>query len=274
MKKTIFITGASSGIGEATANYFAEQGWNVAATMRSVDVSKENLKSPGILRYALDVHDTASIQMAVEAAIKDFGEIDVLFNNAGYALAGPFEAFSPEEVQHQFNTNVFGIMNVTRAILPYFRNQRSGVILNTTSSGGIITFPLYSLYNSTKWAIEGFMESLQFELKAFNIRVKNIEPGTVKSEFTSNIDFKSHKAYDAYAQKVQQNTLAGYKNAPTPDVVAKVVYKAANDESYRLRYPGTPQAGFIFFMRRLLPFKWYNSMITRSMEKEAKIGKQ
>ncbi len=274
MKKTIFITGASSGIGEATANYFAEQGWNVAATMRSVDVSKENLKSPGILRYALDVHDTASIQMAIEAAIKDFGEIDVLFNNAGYALAGPFEAFSHEEVQHQFNTNVFGVMNVTRAILPYFRNQRSGVILNTTSSGGIITFPLYSLYNSTKWAVEGFMESLQFELKAFNIRVKNIEPGTVKSEFASNIDFKSHKAYDAYAQNVQRNTLAGYKNAPTPDVVAKVVYKAANDKSYRLRYTGTPQAGFIFFMRRLLPFKWYNSMITRSMEKEAKIGKQ
>jgi NADP-dependent 3-hydroxy acid dehydrogenase YdfG len=268
MKKTIFITGASSGIGEVTAKYFANQGWNVAATMRSVNTDHPLLKFANLRSYELNVNDTLSIKTAIASAIKDFGKIDVLFNNAGYSLAGPFEAFRPEEVQSQFNTNVFGVMNVTRAILPYFRHRMAGKILNTTSSGGIITFPLYSLYNSSKWAIEGFMESLQFEVKPFNIYIKNIEPATVKSEFTNNIIFTSHTAYDAYAHKVQSNTLKGYHNAPTPDVVAKVVFKAANDKNYRLRYPGTPQAGVVFFLRRILPFKWYNAMISNSMEKD------
>jgi NADP-dependent 3-hydroxy acid dehydrogenase YdfG len=268
MKKTIFITGASSGIGEATARHFANQGWNVAATMRRVTTDHPLLKIANIRIYELDVSDTSSIKTAIDSAIKDFRKIDVVFNNAGYSLAGPFEAFTPEEVQSQFNTNVFGVMNVTRAILPYFRDQMGGKILNTTSSGGIITFPLYSLYNSTKWAIEGFMESLQFEVKPFNIYIKNIEPATVKSEFTNNIIFTSHAAYDTYAHKVQSNTLKGYQNAPTPDVVAKVVFRAANDRNYTLRYPGTPQAGFIFFLRRILPFKWYNAMISSSMEKD------
>ena len=269
MKKTILITGASTGMGEATAKLFAANGWNVAATMRDLKQGAELAKIEGIRIYVLDVQDTESIKLAIETAVADFGDIDVLYNNAGYALAGPFEAFSPEDIQKQFNTNVFGVMNVTRAILPYFRLKKGGTILNTTSSGGIITFPLYSLYNSTKWAVEGFMESLQFELKQFNIKVKNIEPGTVKSEFENSIKFTSMKEYDTYAQKVQKNTLAGYKNAPTADVVAKIAYKAANDKSYRLRYTGTKQAGFVFFLRWLLPYKWYNGMITNSMEKES-----
>ncbi len=270
MKKTILITGASTGMGEATAKLFAANGWNVAATMRDLKQGAELSKIDGIKTYVLDVQNTESIDLAIKSAIADFGTIDVLYNNAGYALAGPFEAFSAADVQKQFDTNVFGVMNVTRAILPHFRAKNSGTILNTTSSGGIITFPLYSLYNSTKWAVEGFMEALQFELKSFNIKIKNIEPGTVKSEFEKNINFTTHPAYDAYAKKVQKNTLDGYKNAPTADVVAKVAFKAANDDNYRLRYAGTQQAGFVFFLRWLLPFKWYNGMITSSMEKEIK----
>ena len=267
MKKTILITGASTGIGKATAELFAANGWNVAATMRDLKQGAELAKTKGIKTYVLNVQDAASIKLAIESAISDFGTIDVLYNNAGYALAGPFEAFSTEDIQKQFNTNVFGVMNVTRELLPHFRARKSGTILNTTSSGGIITFPLYSLYNSTKWALEGFMESLQFELKPFNIRVKNIEPGTVKSEFENSIKFTTMEDYNTYAQKVQKNTLAGYKNAPAADVVANIAFKAANDRSYRLRYAGTQQAVFIFFLRWLLPFKLYNAIITSSMEK-------
>lgn len=271
-KKTILITGASTGMGKATAIYFAQQGWNVAATMR--EVSKEQTSDfeqyPSIALFKLDVTDNESIKTAIADVLQKFSRIDVLYNNAGYALAGAFEATTDEQVRKQFETNLFGVMNVTRAILPHFRSQRSGIILNTTSSGGILTFPLYSVYNSTKWALEGFMEALQYELKEFNIVIKNIEPGTVKSEFVNNIKFISNADYDNYAKKVQHNTLAGYKNAPTPDVVAKVVFKAATDNRQKLRYPATPQAKSAFRLRWLLPLKLFNKFVAGGVEKEVK----
>lgn len=194
----------------------------------------------------------------------------VLYNNAGYALAGAFEATTDEQVRKQFETNLFGVMNVTRAFLPHFRNKKKGIIINTTSSGGILTFPLYSVYNSSKWALEGFMEALQFEVKPFNISIKNIEPGTVKSGFTDNISFVSNPDYDSYAKKVQHNTLASYKNAPTPDVVAKTVFKAATDNHFKLRYPATLQAKLAFFFRWLLPLNVFNKMVSAPVEKEIK----
>jgi NADP-dependent 3-hydroxy acid dehydrogenase YdfG len=267
--KTIFITGASSGIGQETAKYFAEKGWNVAATMRKVTEVNELLKYPNIKLYTLDVQDEQSIHLALEAALRDFGQIDVLYNNAGYALAGAFEALSQEQIQHQFATNVFGVMNMTRAILPHFRAKRNGVIINTTSSGGIITFPLYSIYNSTKWAVEGFMESLQFELKQFNIKIRNIEPATIRSNFEGSINFVSNPDYDSYAKKVQHNILASYKNSPTAAIVAPVVFKAANSSSNKLRYP-VGQARLAFFMRWLLPLNVFKNVVASGVEKEIK----
>ncbi len=268
--KTIVITGASSGIGKATAIYFAQKGWNVAATMRKTDNIKEFAPYPSIVSFQLDVTNVESINAAVSKIMKTFPGIDVLYNNAGYALAGAFEATTDEQVKKQFETNLFGVMNVTRAFLPYFRKRKNGIILNTTSSGGILTFPLYSVYNSTKWALEGFMEALQFELKPFNIIIKNIEPGSVKSEFTDNISFASNADYDSYAKKVQHNTLAAYKNAPTPDVVAKNVFTAATDGRFKLRYPATSQAKMAFFFRWLLPLRTFNKMVSTPVEKEIK----
>jgi NADP-dependent 3-hydroxy acid dehydrogenase YdfG len=268
--KTIVITGASSGIGKATAIYFAKKGWSVAATMRKTDNINDFVPFPSIVPFKLDVTNPESIKNAVSQILQTFPEIDVLYNNAGYALAGAFEATTDEQVRKQFETNLFGVMNVTRALLPHFRNKKKGIILNTTSSGGILTFPLYSIYNSTKWALEGFMEALQFEVKPFNITIKNIEPGTVKSEFTDNISFVSNADYDNYAKKVQYNTLAGYKNAPTPDVVAKTVFKAATDNRSKLRYPATPQAKFAFFFRWLLPLHLFNKMVSAPVDKELK----
>lgn len=142
------------------------------------------------------------------------------------------------------------------------------MILNTTSSGGIFTFPLYSIYNSTKWALEGFMEALQFELKNFNIVIKNLEPAHVKSEFTDNISLVTHPDYEKYTFTVQHNLINSYQKAPMPEVVAKVAFKAATDNRVKLRYPATPQAKFAFFLRWLLPLATFNKIISKPLEKE------
>jgi NADP-dependent 3-hydroxy acid dehydrogenase YdfG len=269
-KKVILITGASSGIGKATAIYFANKGWNVAATMRNPNVMVDFEPYANIKLFKLDVVNFENVMTSVNEVLQTYGTIDVLFNNAGYALAGAFEATSDADVRKQFETNVFGVMNVTRAVLPHFRQKKSGIILNTTSSGGIFTFPLYSTYNSTKFALEGFMEALQYELKPFNITVKNIEPASVKSEFTENISFVSSSEYADYSATVQRNMINSYKNAPAADVVAKVAFKAATDNKFKLRYPATTQAKFAFFMRWLLPLKTFNKLMANSMEKDIK----
>jgi NADP-dependent 3-hydroxy acid dehydrogenase YdfG len=266
-KKVILITGASSGIGKATAIYFANKGWNVAATMRNPDAVKDFTRYANINLFKLDVVDFENVVASIDEILQTYGTIDVLFNNAGYALAGAFEATSDGDVRKQFETNVFGVMNVTRAVLPHFRQKKAGIILNTTSSGGIFTFPLYSIYNSTKFALEGFMEALQYELKPFNITIKNLEPAAVKSEFTENISFVSSPEYADYSATVQRNMIDSYKNAPAADVVATVAYQAATDNKFKLRYPATPQAKFAFFMRWLLPLKTFNRIMANSMEK-------
>jgi NADP-dependent 3-hydroxy acid dehydrogenase YdfG len=270
MAKTILITGASTGIGKLTAIHFAQNGWNVAATMRTVEKGKDLLQYANIKLFSLDVMNEASIQQAITDTITAFGEIDVIFNNAGYALVGAFEAMTQEQIKKQFDTNVFGVMNVTKAILPHFRAKKQGMIINTTSMGGLITFPLYSVYHGTKWALEGFMESLQFELKQFNIKVKNIEPGAIKTEFENAIDFVSTEAYDNYAKQAHANMLDSYKKAPTGEVVAKKVWQAANDNSYRLRYAVGGQGPVLLFMRWLLPLSWFQKMVSSIVEKGIK----
>jgi len=267
-KKVILITGASSGIGMASAIFFAKQGWYVAATMRNRKSLNEFEDYPNIKTFELDVTSVDSVSIALEKVLKTFIKIDVLFNNAGYALAGPFEAIADKEVRKQFETNLFGVMNVTRAVLPHFRAQKSGMILNTTSSGGNFTFPLYSIYNSSKWALEGFMEALQYELTPFNIVIKNLAPGSVKSEFTKSTSFISNSDYDNYANKVQSNMIASYQKAPAADTVAKVAFKAATDNRAKLRYPATIQARMGFFLRWLLPLHTFNKMIAAPLEKD------
>jgi NAD(P)-dependent dehydrogenase (short-subunit alcohol dehydrogenase family) len=182
--KTVLITGASSGIGLETALYFHARGWNVIATMRNPEKRRTLLHEKGLPDLVhLDVMDGDSIRVAIGHALDKYQKIDVLVNNAGYAIYGPFESTTLEQIQRQFNTNVFGLMEVTRQLLPHFRQQRSGVLINVTSMGGRIGFPLYTIYNSTKWALEGFSEALQYELKPLNIKVKVIEPGVIKTDF-------------------------------------------------------------------------------------------
>jgi NAD(P)-dependent dehydrogenase (short-subunit alcohol dehydrogenase family) len=271
MKKTILITGTSSGIGKTTVRYFSARGWNVAATMRNPAKETELGQLPGVKLYRLDVMDEASIREAVSAAIRDFGGIDVVVNNAGYGAVGIFEAASPEQIRRQFDTNVFGVMNVIRAILPHFREKRNGTIINITSMGGRITFPLYSVYHGTKWALEGFAESLQFELRPFNIKVKNVEPGAIKTDFYDrSMDLfrkEGLTAYDRYEQVVFPNTQQEGESAPGPEIVAKTVFKAANSSGFRLRYPASFMSKLLLFMRGILPLSWFNGLVRMQVEK-------
>jgi len=272
MKKTILVTGASSGIGKATVKYFAERNWNVAATMRKPENETELHKLPNVKIYKLDVMDDTSIKSAIDGAINDFGTLDVVLNNAGYGAVGPFEAASKEQVQRQFDTNVFGVMNVTRAILPYFRQRKDGIIINVSSMGGRITFPIYSLYHGTKWAVEGFTEALQFELKQFGIRVKLIEPGAIKTDFYDrSMDvFKKEglTEYDAYVNLTMPNMQKAGADAPGPEVVAQKIFKAATDGSKRLRYPVGNQAPFLLWFRSHFPESWFYAVVRMVVEKK------
>ncbi len=266
MAQTILITGTSSGIGKATVVYFAEHGWQVAATIRSPEKQTEFSQYPNVKTYRLDVTDPASIKTAVTSALADFKQIDVLVNNAGFSVFGAFESATDLEVQEQLNTNLVGVMNVTRAILPHFRERRAGRLIAITSIGGLAAFPLFTLYHASKWAVEGFMESLHYELEPFNIKVKIVEPGAVATHFTQNTQIsKSGIAdYDAYVEKVKQSLLNSNPASYDPPLrVAQMIMRAATDRSNRLRYP-VGNATLVLALRRLLPLAWFHRIVKSS----------
>lgn len=238
--KTILITGASSGIGKATAKKFSNEGWNVIATMRSPEKEVELKNSNTILVTKLEVTDMNSIQKAIEAGIGKFGKIDALMNNAGFGTFGAFETATQHQVEQLFNVNVYGYMNVTRAILPHFRANGKGTLLNVSSQGGRITFPTCSLYHATKFAIEGFTESLSYELISENIEVKIIEPGATDTSFVGSANMGGNDSIKNY-QKFDKTALETYsilneKSQSTTEEIADVILEAAEDKSGRLRY--------------------------------------
>jgi NADP-dependent 3-hydroxy acid dehydrogenase YdfG len=261
MKRTVLITGSSSGIGRATAFYFQQKGWNVAATMRSPEKETELNQLPNVICPKLDVTDINSIQQAVESTLQKFGKIDAVVNNAGYAVLGPFEAATQEQIQQQFDVNVFGVMNVTRAILPHFRAQKSGNIVNVASAASHIPVPLYSLYCGTKWAIAGYSEALQFELAPFNIRVKVIEPGAIKTDFMyRSLDQAKQEgltAYDAFSENTMRKIYKFERQGAKPSKVARTIYRASKSRRYKVFYPTPFSAHAVLFLRRLLPGTWY-----------------
>jgi NAD(P)-dependent dehydrogenase (short-subunit alcohol dehydrogenase family) len=183
MSQTVMITGASTGIGKASAILFADRGWNVVATMRNPEDGADLADRDGVLVTRLDLLDSGSIEAAVSAGLERFGGIDVLLNNAGYGAYRPLEATPMPVLRRQFDVNVFGLVQTTQAVLPTMRAQRSGVIVNVSSIGGRMTYPLGSLYHGSKWAVEGLSEALHYELSALGIRVKIVEPGGVNTDF-------------------------------------------------------------------------------------------
>ena len=242
MKKTIFITGASSGIGKATSLLFASKGWNVVATMRSPEKETELSLLNGILLLEADVTDITSISKAMDQGIKKFGQIDVLLNNAGYGQQGIFEAVSPEKIRQQFEVNVFGLMETTRAILPHFRSKKTGTVINITSGVGRVTVPLVSIYAASKFAVEGFSESLSYELESQNIKVKIVEPGYIATPFYQRA--KAEFAFDPQLEGYQKfqgdmstlfTSFESMETAVAEDVAA-TVFLAATDGTHHLRY--------------------------------------
>ena len=269
MSRTILITGSSSGIGRATAEHFQQKGWNVVATMRTPEKAAAWAQQHNLTLARLDVTDTASIRQAITETLAQFGSIDAIVNNAGYGLVGPFEASTPEQVERQFATNVTGLMNVTREIIPHFREHCNGVIINVASMGGRITFPLYSVYHGTKWAVEGFTEALLYELQPFNVRVKIIEPGPIKTDFYDrSMDLMKKPgltAYDPFIAKAMPNMNKAGENAPGPEIVAKTIYRAATDGSWKLRYQANTMG--LLTLRRLLPTGLFMSIVRSQVVK-------
>ena len=266
MKKTMLITGASSGIGKATAVYFHEHGWNIAATMRRPEVEQDLTVLTNLACLQLDVTDRSSIQRAITATQARFGAIDVLVNNAAYNLTGPFEGAAPEQIQALYDVDVFGVMNVTREILPHFRERRRGTIINVTSLGGLIGMPLSSFYASAKWAVEGFSESLRFELRKLGIHVKIVEPGGVNTRFAANTIIVRKHLVPSYEETLEKR-LAAYEkrrqNLSDPKVIARVIFQAAEDQNDRLRYLAGNDAKVFWFLRNVLPFRLFTALLGR-----------
>jgi NAD(P)-dependent dehydrogenase (short-subunit alcohol dehydrogenase family) len=238
---TVLITGCSSGYGLETARHFLAKGWNVIATMRT---PREDLlpRSDRLLVIALDVTEPERIAAAIERS----GQIDVLVNNAGVGLLGAFEATPMATVREVFETNAFGAMAMTQAVLPQFRARRSGVIVNVTSSATLAPMPLVAVYTASKLAIEGFTASLAFELEEFGVRVKLVEPGYGPStNFTSNgrarMEGLIPREYAPFAERIFSSL--GQPAAVTrPIDVAEAVWRAANDATGTLRFPAGPDA--------------------------------
>lgn len=239
MSKTILITGSSSGIGRATALFFQKQGWNVVATMRSPGKEAELADLDNVLLARLDVTEPGSIQPAVSAGLERFGRIDVLLNNAGFGAYGPLEATPIENIRREFDTNVIGGLAVTKALLPHFRTNRDGVIVNIASIGGRFAYPLGALYHGSKFAVEGLSEALSYEAAAIGVRVKIIEPGMVATGFGDALDFSNDESLTEYQDMVGK-LMAGFgaaqAGASPAEAVAEVVYQAATDGTDQLRY--------------------------------------
>lgn len=251
MKKTIFITGASSGLGKATAKLFAARGWNVIATMRNPDQEIELNKIAGITLLSLDVTNIKQIETAVTKAIS-IAHVDVVFNNAGYGLAGPFEGTTDAQITQQINTNLLGVMRVTKAFIPFFRERGAGIFITTTSIGGLVAFPFNSVYHATKWGLEGWSESLAFELNKFGIEVKTVSPGGISTDFASrSLVLSEHPAYTKLLDKALQAFMdpKRRKSHSTAEQIAEVVFTAATDGKKILRYVAGPDAIALYAQR-------------------------
>lgn len=253
-RRTVLITGASTGLGRAAALLFRDQGWNVIATMRSP------IPIEGCLVLPLDVVDPASVERTVNEGIARFGQIDVVINNAGYGLFAVFETVSDAKVRELFEVNVFGVMNVTRAVLPHFRARKRGVFVNVSSGAGAFVLPTASLYSASKFALEAFSEGLAYEAAAFGVKVKIIEPGGVATSFGERAGKEAAASaavpgYDAFFEQVgpvfaRLHADAEADASATPEKVARIMFDAATDDTDQLRYVATDAIRDLVELRR------------------------
>lgn len=235
--KTIFITGTSSGLGKAAVHLFHSRGWNVIATMRNTDKGKDFEDLERVTVLPLDITDPEQIKTAVAKAVA-LGDVDVVVNNAAYGAIGPLESVSNEELLKQIDTNLLGAIRVTQAFIPHFREKKSGLFINVSSMAGFLTFPFASLYHAVKYGIEGWSEGMSYELSPFNIGIKTVAPGSIKTEFANNAAVTSADAYqgamDNYMKNLSKPELSA--NGSTAEQIAEVVYEAVTDGKHKLHY--------------------------------------
>ncbi len=268
------ITGCSTGIGFETALFLARKGHRVFATMRNLEKAgplREASKGLDLEAFPLDVDKPASVKKAVAAALKGAGRIDVLVNNAGWGAFGALEEFSDAEIQSQYETNVFGLLRVTREVLPLMRRQKRGRILHIGSLAGKMSFAGIGLYCSTKHAVEAATESLRLEARPFNIEVAVVEPGNIRTPFKTNRRIAKVLGEDgsAYRKPLEKVLRAGNNpppSTPGPEKVAAVVWKALRAEPMACRYPVGTDAVWLPFLRRFMPDSLFDRVLRRRYE--------
>jgi NAD(P)-dependent dehydrogenase (short-subunit alcohol dehydrogenase family) len=271
MNKTILITGCSTGIGRMTAKYFQSKGWNVAATVRSKPDQDVELNAlDNVLVVPLDVTKEQTIKEAVNKTIERFGKIDVLLNNAGYGSYGILEATTEKAIRMQFDVNVIGTLLVSKNVIPFMRKEGQGTIINVSSMGGKISFPLGTLYHGSKFAVEGMSEALFFELEAIGIKVKMIEPGMIRTNFEETVMKNlaidpGMTEYSEFFQKVMTGIQQAGNNSSEPIVVAEKIYEAATDGKSQLRYIAGADAEQIIAMRKELDDDSYLGVIKQQI---------
>jgi NAD(P)-dependent dehydrogenase (short-subunit alcohol dehydrogenase family) len=260
--KTIFITGASTGLGKATAILFQQKGWKVIATMRQPENGTELSKLENVTLLPLDVTNLEQIKATAQEAIAQ--SVDVVFNNAGYGLVGPMEAISDDKIVKQLNTNLLGVLRVTQAFIPYFKEKKEGAFITTTSMGGLFAFPLGSVYHATKFALEGWSESLSFEMSLFNIVVKTVAPGGIATDFAGrSIDAPSHPDYEEATKKLW--ALFDADNFSTAEQIADVVYEAATDGKNQVRYVAGADANALYARRNEIGYEAFRKEMGKNI---------
>jgi NAD(P)-dependent dehydrogenase (short-subunit alcohol dehydrogenase family) len=249
--KVVIVTGVSSGIGRVTAEKFAKQGHQVFGTVRNISKA---IPLPGVQFVEMDVSDDASVQRGIQSVIDRAKRIDVLVNNAGVAMVGAAEETSMDEAKWMFETNVFGILRTSKAVLPHMRVQRSGRIVNVSSVLGFLPAPYMGLYSAAKHAVEGMSETLDQEVRQFGIRVSLVEPGFTKSKLDANSPQASNKipAYNTERDLVSSAVAKNVGTAPEPDGVANTIISAALG-SWRMRHTPRGQASLLSKLRRFMP---------------------
>lgn len=268
--KTVFITGSSTGIGYECAKIFMENGWNVVATMRNPQNAPDSLKQRNVLIVKMDVTDDDSIKNAIREAICKFEQIDVLVNNAGYYSIGVVEAIPEEEIRRQIETNLLGLIYTTKAVIPHMREKRNGLIINLSSVAGRTTVSLQSIYHATKWGVEGFSQSLKYEVEDLGIDVVLIEPGVIKTDFyTRSMQYSQNADLTEYKQiseKVGKYLIDGGKKGSSPRDVARKIYIIAESRKRKMQYV-VGKSTEIVALSKILPDKMVRTIIKKTMMK-------
>lgn len=259
------ITGANSGLGKFAALGLVEAGFDVVGTSRNTNGLE---RRRGVTLRDLDVTSDESVAALVEGVITDFGRIDVLVNNAGMGLAGATEENSIAQQQKLFDINVFGVIRMTRAVLPHMRAQGSGRIINISSIFGFMPAPYMAAYSATKHAVEGYSESVDHEVRGHNIRVLLVEPGGTRTGFDDNTTAPDHPL-DAYARQrnlANQVVAEQVNGGDDPTTVAKAIVAAATDVNPKLRYPAGVKARQLSAMRRVVPSRIFDKQLRKTFE--------